>query len=1136
MIVIKKLLQLLLLLHLPFFSTAQNDKIKFNLVEGNNGEPLGQINAITQDPNGYMWFNGQENNLLYRYDGVRMIAYKPDNMNPNSQFGALEETIYADKDGIIWEGFFEGGMEQFNPLTGVFKHFKHDSTDPGSLSAGMVSAILRDHLGRLWVGTANGLDWLDEKTGNFKHYRNDPKDSTTLSSNVVRAIYEDHKGVLWVGTGFEFPFGNYKSAEDGGLNRMNPDGKFTRFLHDPNNSQSLINNKVRAIFEDSRGVFWVGTSGDGLHIMDREKGTFERHTYNPAKPDQLSRPPLKGRELADPITFIIEDATGAIWIGTYISGINRYDPVTKKITHYESSNGYPDKSCWAAYESRDGVLWLSSTDQGGFLFRVNPEINKIKNISAGALISGLYEDAEGILWASGYGTGLLQFDKKKHLVHEYKYDATDSIDLVQTGISSIFQNQSDTLWLSANIEIILFNKKTKHFTRLQYKPGPDSPYKKFVGEGVNKIIEGKDSLMWISTSNGLLQYNPKEQSIKKYLHDVKDTTTISANKITSVLEDPSGDIWASTGDQENQEPIVRTNFKEVPGVNRLNKTTGRFSHYLNGINILCLYKDFEGNIWAGSARKGLYHFNKKTDRFDAYFEPQSEMAKETIINIIEDNIKNLWIITKSSIVKLSPDRKSYFIYGKKYGIRSNTLRLAGICKTKTGDIIVGNNNGFYVFSPNVMTEFSKPLKLNITGFFINNKVVSSGRGSALANPIEETNKIFLNYNEDNFSFNFAAIDYREPEANKYYTLLENFDSVWRDAGGDKSANYINVPPGNYVFRIKAINMDGVTAEKAIQITVNKPWWKTNVVYAIYIIWFLTISFFANRIIKNRIIEKERMKSREKELAQAKEIEKAYNDLKTTQAQLIQSEKMAALGELTAGIAHEIQNPLNFVNNFSEVNKELLVEMKDEMDKGNTEDAKAIANDVIENSEKINHHGKRAGDIVKGMLQHSRTSTGVKEPTDINALADEYLRLSYHGLRAKDKNFNAEMKTDFDNSIGKINIIPQDIGRVMLNLYNNAFYSVNEQKNRNLISYQPAVSVSTKKSENSVLITVSDNGNGIPQNILDKIFQPFFTTKPTGSGTGLGLSLSYDIVKAHGGEIKVESKDGASATFIIALPR
>ncbi len=274
----------------------------------------------------------------------------------------------------------------------------------------------------------------------------------------------------------------------------------------------------------------------------------------------------------------------------------------------------------------------------------------------------------------------------------------------------------------------------------------------------------------------------------------------------------------------------------------------------------------------------------------------------------------------------------------------------------------------------------------------------------------------------------------------------------------------------------------------------------------------------------------------RQLAKQKEdLENTLDTLKATQAQLIQSEKMASLGELTAGIAHEIQNPLNFVNNFSEVNRELIAEMKEEIDKGNYDEVKLLANDVEENEGKINHHGKRADAIVKGMLQHSRASTGKKEPTDINALADEYLRLSYHGLKAKDKSFNATMQTDFDTTISKINIVPEDIGRVLLNLYNNAFYAISEKSKQQGEGFEPAVSVTTKKVNDKVEISVKDNGNGIPQKVVDKIFQPFFTTKPTGQGTGLGLSLSYDIVKAHGGEIKVESKDGEGSEFIIQIP-
>jgi two-component system NtrC family sensor kinase len=259
------------------------------------------------------------------------------------------------------------------------------------------------------------------------------------------------------------------------------------------------------------------------------------------------------------------------------------------------------------------------------------------------------------------------------------------------------------------------------------------------------------------------------------------------------------------------------------------------------------------------------------------------------------------------------------------------------------------------------------------------------------------------------------------------------------------------------------------------------------------------------------------------------------DLKQTQTKLVHSEKMASLGELTAGIAHEIQNPLNFITNFSELNRELIEEMREEIEKGNLHEVKAIADDISENEQKISHHGQRADAIVKGMLQHSRSSAGIKELTDINRLADEFLRLTYHGLCAKNKEFNAKIKTDFDESAGKISIVPQDIGRVLLNLYNNAFYAIHEKRKSANGNFEPSVLVSTRRMGDQLLIAVVDNGDGIQQKLIDKIFQPFFTTKPAGQGTGLGLSLCYDIVKAHGGEIKVNTKESEYTEFIVQLP-
>ncbi|GAB4054694.1 ATP-binding protein [Spirosoma litoris] len=328
-----------------------------------------------------------------------------------------------------------------------------------------------------------------------------------------------------------------------------------------------------------------------------------------------------------------------------------------------------------------------------------------------------------------------------------------------------------------------------------------------------------------------------------------------------------------------------------------------------------------------------------------------------------------------------------------------------------------------------------------------------------------------------------------------------------------------------------------------------------------IIWFITFVVIANNqkkslakaqlehekeLEKRRIIEAKKneleylVAERTAEITRQKEeLEQTVTELKATQNQLIQSEKMASLGELTAGIAHEIQNPLNFVNNFSEVSIELIDELTEEQAKSDRDHEleAELLTDLKQNLQKISHHGGRASSIVKGMLQHSRASTGQREPTDLNALADEYLRLAYHGLRAKDKTFNATLKTEFDTSLGEISMIPQDIGRVLLNLFTNAFYAVQQrQKKGEDAGYQPTVTISTRCANEEAVVTVSDNGTGIPEAVQQKIFQPFFTTKPTGEGTGLGLSLAYDIVtKGHSGTLEVASKEGEGTTFTITLP-
>jgi len=396
----------------------------------------------------------------------------------------------------------------------------------------------------------------------------------------------------------------------------------------------------------------------------------------------------------------------------------------------------------------------------------------------------------------------------------------------------------------------------------------------------------------------------------------------------------------------------------------------------------------------------------------------------------------------------------------------------------------------------------------------------------------------LNYDRNYLSFNFNSGQYKNRESVVYSYILEGVDKNWSKIASEaKSENYRDLPPGNYTFKVASKGYNNIWSDPAeFSFTILPPWWKTRWAYFLYFV-LITTSVYAFIQYRQRWLKKENRVLEERVSHRTAQLKKTIEELENTQGQLIQSEKMASLGELTAGIAHEIQNPMNFINNFSEVSHELMDEMMEEIDKGEIEEAKEISVDIKQNLEKIGHHGQRASSIVRGMLEHSRNSSGQKEDIDINVLADEYLRLAYHGLRAKDKSFNAKFDTEFDDTIGKIEIIPQDMGRVMLNLINNAFYAVTDRKEKESDeSYQPTVKVTTEKQKDQVKITVEDNGSGIPKDIKDKIFQPFFTTKPSGKGTGLGLSLTYDIItQGHGGALELDSEEGKGTVFTIYLP-
>jgi signal transduction histidine kinase len=571
------------------------------------------------------------------------------------------------------------------------------------------------------------------------------------------------------------------------------------------------------------------------------------------------------------------------------------------------------------------------------------------------------------------------------------------------------------------------------------------------------------------------------------------------------------------------------------GLHRLNPSNGKFSTYLKGKTIINIFEDNKGTLWV-SEPDGLFRFNSAADSFYRVPDPVSGRYVNNLRSALIDDKGNFWFGTSDGIMKTDVHQNVTTLYGKNFGVAGNDLAFGFSYKGPTGKLYFGSSNGYYAFYPEQVTKGIKPPEILLSAFYLGNKMAQPGKDGPLKNPIWEAKKIELPYNQNVFSFEFAAIDFVNPADNRHLFMLDDYDNEWRQGGAEHKAYYFNVPPGHYTFRVKAANSDGLWAEKSLVVVITPPWWRTWWAYFLYGLLFVVGAYLIYRHQKRRLVAAERERARTRELAQAKEIERAYQELKVTQAQLVQREKMASLGELTAGIAHEIQNPLNFVNNFSETNKELVAELQQEIKNKNYEEAAAIAADINANEEKISHHGKRADNIVKGMLQHARASSGEKQPTDINQLTEEYLRLAYQGLRAKDKTFTVHLQTSFDETIGQVTAVSQEIGRVLLNLYNNAFYAVQGKKAKLNGTFEPIVSVSTKKEGNSVVIVVKDNGTGMSEQVVNKVFQPFFTTKPTGEGTGLGLSLSYDIVtKGHNGTINVESKEGEGSLFVITLP-
>jgi signal transduction histidine kinase/ligand-binding sensor domain-containing protein len=815
----RPVIQILLFFALIFsqaLSSAQD--VNFTVVKSAPEITGSQILDMTQDAQGFLWFSTQHG--LFKYDGDTYISYHHELENSPAQEAI--ECLTADST-YIWSAPQWLGLDRLDPISGSFHHFRHDRNNPGSLANDSVMALLTDRNGTLWIGTYQGLDRLDKGSTTFIHYRHDSNDPSSLSFNAVRSLYEDKQGTIWVGTGSVFNQGDPRFKKAGGLNRLNKaTGKFTRYLHDDIDSFTLIDNRIRAIFEDSRGTFWVGTAGDGLHTLDRETGVFMRHRFDPSHPGKLSRPPIKSSLPwgEDHISFIAEAHDGKIVIGTFSAGVHVYDPVTQKTAWYGT-----DKKCheklddelfWTAYKTTDNTLWISSW--GGSLYKVASAPNPISYTRTNRITIALIEDDRQNLW-TGTANGLFCKDKNGN---EERYLIDPDHPASPANLAFPIDKDQDKLLIQTSFGLYFFDVVSKQFSRfLHNDPRNENSLPSDTIPRIRKTAEGN---WWIATYRGLASWNAKSGLIKRYLNDPHDSTTLINDQIAWIEIDSKKNLWVGT----------------TGGLCRIEKGTSRFKRYPNIPGVLYILEDSKGNLWVGG-QDGLFQYDAHHDTFHKFKDRFFIMPAQVQVGwMMEDAHENIWLGTSAGIIELrSDDNLRPVALGKNFGIKPFALTSGYI--RHNGTVLFADTSGYFEISPALLRESNHSIA--ITNLLFDNEPVMPGTTGILPDVLARTKEIKLAYDQNTFAFEFTSIDFSNEQSPPHlFYRLENYDETWRKAGSEKMAYYFSISPGNYVFEIMAVDAKGNTVEKSIAVIIARPWWKTWWAYSLLAITMGSVGY------------------------------------------------------------------------------------------------------------------------------------------------------------------------------------------------------------------------------------------------------------------------------------------------------
>ena len=1105
---------------------ADDTPLRFQHLGIDDGMSQSSAFSILQDRHGFMWF-GTQGGGLNVYDGYGFKIYRPIPGDSTSLPGDFPGAIFEDASGRIWVGT-ESGLALFDAATETFRRFPleldaPDSTgaptsDPGVSQSPTqppprsteILEIDEDPDGNLWILSSIGLIRANTQTGAF---------ALEVPWSTFSPI--DISAGAGIGDMEITPDGRVWVAAATGLFGYDPaSGEHTEYISRLAEGR-FDEHFFSSITHDSGepGVLWI--SGYGLYRFDTRDGSYRQFLTD--SPRQLDNGFVAlAANPAEP---------GAIWLAGFEAGLARFDLGTESFTRFPSDPSNPDSpssmNLGDVYFDRTGLLWIGTrlsgvdrVDLNGGEFRHIRSLPNVATSLPSPEIRGMTETADGTVWVSTPNRGFVSIDPADFSIT--RHDSLLSPD--SAPVWFLEASAADgSVWVGlpgappGEAALFRFDASTGELHAYPDASPPDNP-------SAGSLYEAPDGTLWIGLPDGLARFDPSTRTL--------ETNLLNRNvDVRHLFADSRGRIWVSTRD------AGLAIYEVATGSTRWLQHPDVEDQLSQWVTAAYQSRQDPDVYWISTYGQGIVGYNERAGEFHGY-STRDGLADNVVYGILEDDDRFLWMSTNRGLSRFDPATETFQTFGMERGLQSWEFnQLAFHRSPATGQMYFGGINGLTVFDPSRLGSTESPPLTVLTRFFLHNRPVEPGGDSPLTTAAHLAGEVVLAADDNSVGFEFSATDYRLPEQNRYRYRLAGFDDAWVDAGSERRAMYTNLRSGSYTFEVQGANSNGLWSDEParMSIVIRPPWWRTWWAYAGYVLLFVLGVVAADRVQRRRLLARERERTRQRELEQAREIEKAYVELREAKDRLVQQEKLASLGGLTAGIAHEIKNPLNFVNNFADLSGEICDEAVEALEGGRLDELKRVLADLRQNTEVIAEHGKRADGIVRSMMAHASGATSERTSVDVNELVSEYVDLAYHGKRAQDPRFEATVEKAFDPRAGAVDCVPSDVGRVILNLVGNAFDAAAE-KAATQAGMVSAVRVETARNDGFVRVVVEDNGSGVPEANRDRVFEPFFTTKPAGTGTGLGLSLSFEIItQGHGGKLEVENVDGLGARFVVSLP-